>query len=342
MSGRIIIDVSGLELTKQDRLRIQKPSCAGVILFTRNFDNKEQLKQLVQHIKTIKDEPLLICVDQEGGRVQRFTKGFTKIPPRENIGKIGDRDHAHGCSVSRDLGIVLGAELKDMGVNLTFAPVLDINRNKNSVIGDRSFHAEPLAIIELSRNFVDGLSQTGVGSVGKHFPGHGGVSADTHLASAIDDRELSEIIDNDAKPFAALTSGLCGVMPAHVSFPNVDSLPAWFSRKGLQEILRKRLDFQGLIFSDDLSMQAAKLLGDIRGRSSIAFEAGCDLLLVCNDPAAADEALDFAERIKITNDQRTEEKIKTLIDIPISISVGSLEYLASFGRVETALEEHLN
>ena len=337
MIGRIIIDVSGFELTQIDRIKIRKKSCAGVILFSRNFENKDQLKQLIQQIKAVKNAPLLVCVDQEGGRVQRFTKGFTKIPPMEYLGEIWDRDRAQGRSVAQDIGIILGAELKDMGVNLTFAPVLDINRNKNSVIGDRSFHAEPQAITELGFSLIKGLSQTGIGSVGKHFPGHGGVSEDTHLDGAFDDRELSEVLGLDVQPFAELTPALCGMMPAHVSFPKIDSVPACFSRTWLHNILREKLGFQGLIFSDDLSMRAAALMGDIRLRSSMAFKAGCDLLLVCNDPASAGEALNIAEDMEFSNDQIIEEKIRTLISMPINFPIGSKDYLESLARIDAAL-----
>ncbi len=337
MTGRIIIDVSGFELTQIDRVKIRKKSCAGVILFSRNFENKDQLKQLIQQIKAVKNAPLLVCVDQEGGRVQRFTKGFTKIPPMECLGEIWDRDRAQGRSVAQDIGIILGAELKDMGVNLTFAPVLDINRNKNSVIGDRSFHAEPQAITELGFSLIKGLSQTGIGSVGKHFPGHGGVSEDTHLDGAIDDRELSEVLGLDVQPFAELTPVLCGMMPAHVSFPKIDSLPACFSRNWLQNVLREKLGFQGLIFSDDLSMRAAALMGDIRLRSSMAFKAGCDLLLVCNDPASAGEALNIAEDMEFSNDQSIEEKIRALMSMPINFSIGSKDYLEALARIDAAL-----
>ena len=342
MSGQIIVDVSGLELSRSDRARIRRPSCAGVILFARNFDNKNQLKQLIQQIKAVKNDPLVICVDQEGGRVQRFKNGFTKIPPMEILGKIWDRDPAHGCLISRDIGIVLGAELKDMDVNLTFAPVLDVNRNKNSVIGDRSFHSDPQAIIELSHNFVSGLIQTGIGSVGKHFPGHGGVVEDTHLDEAKDERELSEILNLDAKPFGALSSVLFGIMPAHVSYPNADSMPACFSRYWLKEVLRKQLDFQGLIFSDDLSMGAAALLGDIRLRTSMAIEAGCDLLLVCNDPASADEALNTAEMTQPQGAQRVSFSMKTLMDMPMNILFDSPEYQESLMRIETAVDGGIN
>ncbi|MDC1311222.1 beta-N-acetylhexosaminidase [Burkholderiales bacterium] len=340
MTGRIIIDVPGIELTQIDVVRIRKSSCAGVILFSRNFHNKEQLKRLIQQIKAVKSAPLLICVDQEGGRVQRFKKGFTEIPPMACLGEIWDRDQEQACSVSYDVGIVLGAELKDMGVDLTFAPVLDINRNKNSVIGDRSFHADVEAIIELGKNFIKGLSQTGVGSVGKHFPGHGGVSEDTHLNGAVDNRDLSEILRHDAQPFAELAPVLCGMMPAHVSFPKVDVVPACFSRNWLQDVLRKQLDFQGLIFSDDLSMRAATLMGDIRLRSSMAFKAGCDLLLVCNDPASADEVLNIEENMEYLNDQIIDEKIKALMNMPIHLMFGSDNYTESLARVDSACNEY--
>jgi beta-N-acetylhexosaminidase len=324
MAGRVILDVAGFELTDGDRERLVHPRCAGVILFARNFKNKSQLQQLVLDMKSIKREPLMVCVDQEGGRVQRF------------------QDPNHACAIARHIGIIIGSELKAIGIDLTFAPVLDINRKNSSVIGDRAFHEDPQAISELGRKLIEGLRLSGVGSVGKHFPGHGGVSEDTHEDEAIDTRDLSVMLSQDIRPFDALTPSLTGIMPAHVTFPSVDADPACFSSKWLREILRDHLGFEGLVFSDDLSMRAATLMGDMALRSSKAFEAGCDLILVCNDPDAADEALLASMNIKFSDDQDVAKKMRALIEMPISISMSSVEYKSSSNELVRMLAANSN
>jgi|TARA_B110000305_G_scaffold81876_1_gene92207 beta-N-acetylhexosaminidase len=342
MAGRVILDIAGFELTDRDRERLVHPRCAGVILFARNFKNKSQLQQLVLDMKSIKQEPLMVCVDQEGGRVQRFQEEFTRIPPMDMLGRLWDQDQNHACAIARHIGIILGSELKAIGIDLTFAPVLDINRKNSSVIGDRAFHEDHEAISELGRKLVEGLRLSGVGSVGKHFPGHGGVSEDTHEDEAIDTRDISEMLSQDIRPFDALTPSLTGIMPAHVTFPSVDADPACFSSKWLREILRDHLGFEGLVFSDDLSMKAATLMGDMALRSSKAFEAGCDLVLVCNDPDAADDALSACMNIDFSDDQDVAKKMRGLIEMPISISISSVEYKVSSKELMRTLAANIN
>ena len=338
MTGRVILDIAGFELSDADRERLAHPRCAGVILFARNFKNKPQLQQLTHDIKAIKQDPMLVCVDQEGGRVQRFQAEFTRIPPMEVLGRLWDQDQKHACAIARHVGIILGSELKDMCIDLTFAPVLDINRKNSSVIGDRAFHSEPKAISELGHELVEGLRLAGVASVGKHFPGHGGVSADTHLNEAIDGRDISEMINVDIRPFDALNPYLAGIMPAHVTFPSVDASPACFSSKWLREILRIKLGFKGLIFSDDLSMRAATLMGSATLRSSKAFEAGCDLILMCNDPAAADEALTTSMAEVFLDDHGVAKKIWDIAHMPKSILMDSSSYETSSRELVRALK----
>ena len=258
------------------------------------------------------------------------------------LGRLWDQDQNHACAIARHIGIILGSELKAIGIDLTFAPVLDINRKNSSVIGDRAFHEDHEAISELGRKLVEGLRLSGVGSVGKHFPGHGGVSEDTHEDEAIDTRDISEMLSQDIRPFDALTPSLTGIMPAHVTFPSVDADPACFSSKWLREILRDHLGFEGLVFSDDLSMKAATLMGDMALRSSKAFEAGCDLVLVCNDPDAADDALSACMNIDFSDDQDVAKKMRGLIEMPISISISSVEYKVSSKELMRTLAANIN
>ena len=333
--GRIIVDILGCELTSEDRKRIKTEGCAGVILFARNFENRSQLTALTTEIKRIKKEPVFVCVDQEGGRVQRFQEGFTRIPPMEVLGTLWDKDQVRACELSQDVGIVLGAELKDVGVHLTFAPVLDINGGNTSVIGDRAFHKDPLAISELGRCLVRGLTYAGVGAVGKHFPGHGGVIEDTHLDEAIDSREVAEIMAQDVLPFKVLSSSLSGVMPSHVRYSKFDTQPACFSRQWLIDILRNDLNFQGLVFSDDLSMRAAELVGDVASRSRLAIDAGCDFILVCNNSEDADRALHSISDHRLNNDQQLMKKMFSTIDMPSFVNTGSGDYKASLSRIES-------
>ncbi len=290
--GRIMVDVEGLELTTHDRCRLEHPACAGVILFARNYDNRAQLRALCEQIKILREPPLIIAVDQEGGRVQRFRDGFTAIPPMRVIGSLWDEDRQQAAIAAHDAAYVIGMELAACGIDFSFAPVLDLDHGCSAVIGDRAFHSSADAVIELAEAFIKGLVECGMTAVGKHFPGHGAVSADTHHQGAIDHRSLGEIEREDLRPFVALCRGRLGaVMPAHVVYDQLDARPAGFSRFWLHDILRERLGFKGVVFSDDLSMQAAGVAGDAPARAAAALGAGCDIALVCNAPDDADAVL---------------------------------------------------
>ncbi len=295
--GRVMIDLEGVELNAQDRQRLLEPACAGVILFSRNYQNPEQLRALCADIKSVRDPALLIAVDHEGGRVQRFREGFSAIPAMRNIGTLWDQDRQRAGLVARDAARVIATELGACGIDFSFAPVLDIDHGCSTVIGDRAFHASSQAVIELAQAFIAGLNQCGMIAVGKHFPGHGAVAADTHHDVAVDHRELAEIERDDLPPFIALCRGaLGGVMPAHVVYEKVDTQPAGFSRFWLKDMLRDRIGFKGVVFSDDLSMRAACVAGDAAARADAAFAAGCDVALVCNAPDDAEAVLHAMRR----------------------------------------------
>jgi beta-N-acetylhexosaminidase len=294
--GPVVLDIAGLELIAEDRERLQHPLVGGVILFSRNYASPDQLSRLTAEIRALRNPGLIIAVDQEGGRVQRFREGFTVIPPMRELGRAWDRNPQHARQLAQDVGFVLAAELRAHGVDLSFAPVLDVDHGHSSVIGDRALHSDPHAIAELARALTHGLRQAGMGAVGKHFPGHGHVRADSHHEVPIDDRPYAEIEICDLVPFRRLIeAGLGGIMPAHVIYPQVDQQPAGFSAVWLKTILREQLTFDGIVFSDDLSMEGASVAGGVVERADTALNAGCDLVLVCNNAPAADELLDQLE-----------------------------------------------
>lgn len=290
--GPVMIDVVGLELSAEDKRRLQNPLVGGVILFSRNFQSPAQLIQLTQQIRALRSPPILIAVDHEGGRVQRFREGFTAIPAMREFGKIWDINRKRAKHLAQLAGWVLAAELRAHGVDFSFTPVLDMDYGDSLVIGNRAFHRDPVAIHELAYALMLGMRQAGMQAVGKHFPGHGFVRADSHVDIPIDERSFDAIAQNDMQTFRMLIDdGLPAIMPAHVIYPKVDSQPAGFSQLWLQKVLRERLAFDGVIFSDDLSMQGATVAGGVTERAMAALQAGCDMVLLCNQPALADELL---------------------------------------------------
>jgi beta-N-acetylhexosaminidase len=296
--GPAVIDVAGLALAGDERKKLRHPATGGVILFARNYRDPAQLRELVAEIRATRAE-LLLCVDHEGGRVQRFRSGFTALPPMRRLGELWDRDPQAAGQTAHAAGLVIAAELSAYGLDFSFAPVLDLDYGTSSVIGDRAFHSDARAVGELAAAFIRGLAAGGMAAVGKHFPGHGYVAADSHTDLPRDERKLEEILAKDVAPYApAIAAGLAAVMPAHVVYGAVDPQPAGYSSFWLKELLRGRLGFDGLIFSDDLSMAGALAAGSIAERARLALAAGCDMVLLCNDPAGQGqllEALDGAE-----------------------------------------------
>ena len=289
--GPVMLDIVGTVLTPDDIKRCQHPLTAGVILFTRNFENCAQLKALTASIREVRSE-LLIAVDHEGGRVQRFREGFTKIPPMRDFGVLWDTNPREACKQAEAAGFTLASELREHGVDFSFTPVLDMDYGDSLVIGNRAFHSNIQAIQQLAFALMQGLKRAGMSAVGKHFPGHGFVVADSHVSIPIDTREFDEIAANDMQTFKALIDDDIGaIMPAHVIYPKVDDKPAGFSERWLKKVLRERLGFTGAIISDDLSMEGATVGGCITTRTLAALQAGCDMVLLCNRPDLCDELL---------------------------------------------------
>ncbi len=290
--GPVMLDVVGVALTEADRRRLMHPLVGGVILFKRNYESPEQVAALNREIHALRSPPLLVAVDHEGGRVQRFRDEFTAIPPMRAIGEVWDEHPQMARRLARDAGYVLAAELRAVGVDFSFAPVLDLDYGVSGVIGSRAFHRHPQAIAELAHALILGLNEAGMNAVGKHFPGHGFVVADSHLEVPVDERDLADLEFADLVPFRQMIDqGLAGIMPAHVVFPKVDPLPAGFSRRWLTDILRGMYGFEGVIFSDDLAMAGAQVAGSVTERARAALSAGCDMALLCNRPDEADELL---------------------------------------------------
>ncbi len=287
--GPVMLDVEGTALTDADRRRLSHPLVGGVILFSRNYQSPEQIAGLCREIHNLRYPPLLIAVDHEGGRVQRFREGFTAIPPMRAFGELWHSHPNTAKRLAREAGYVMGAELRAVGVDFTFAPVLDLDHGASGVIGNRAFSRLPEAVVELAHALVLGLQEAGMNAVGKHFPGHGYVRADSHLDVPVDERALDDLRAEDLVPFKRLIElGLAGIMPAHVIYPEVDDQPAGFSRRWLMEILRGELHFDGMIFTDDLSMEGARVAGGAVERAEAALRAGCDMALLCNKPDQAD------------------------------------------------------
>ena len=288
--GPVTVGVQGTSLTATDRERLIHPLVGMVILFSANYESAEQLIRLSADIHSLRTPPLLIAVDHEGGRVQRFREGFTRLPPMRRLGELWDRDVLLACRVAASVGYVIAAELRAHGVDMTFAPVLDIDHGRSTVIGDRALHSDPRVVSMLAAHLTHGLLLAGMANCGKHFPGHGWAEADSHITLPVDNRAREDIL-KDAAQYRWLGPMLAGVMPAHVVYSQIDRQPAGFSRQWI-ELLRKELGFTGVVFSDDLLMAGAGTAGSVSDRAMASLDAGCDFALVCNDTTAMDQVLD--------------------------------------------------
>ena len=285
-----MVDVGGLTLTAEDKEVLAHPDVGSVILFSRNVDTPQQIAELTAAMRAVRPE-LWIAVDQEGGRVQRFREGFTRLPAMRQFGHQYDQEPLAALAAASACGELMAREVRAVGVDFSFAPVLDLDVGVSGVIGDRAFHTEPAAATALVRAFMQGMKAAGMMTIGKHFPGHGSVAADSHFALPVDDRSWAEIDAYDLQPFRALARELDGIMPAHVVYPQVDPLPAGFSSFWLKTVLREQLGFQGLIFSDDLCMEGAAGVGSMAERKDLALAAGCDVVLICNSRDAVRSVL---------------------------------------------------
>ncbi len=309
-----MLDIAGLTLTAEDKALLQNSQVGGLILFSRNYQSPEQLMSLVQDVRACAPQ-ILIAVDQEGGRVQRFRDGFTRLPPMAALGALYLESQEHARAVAEDLGWLMAAELIAYGIDISFAPVLDLNFGVSQVIGDRAFSSEPQQVAELAGAFVQGMREAGMASTAKHFPGHGWVMADSHLEIPVDERCLSEIEAQDLVPFRALMQqGLDAVMPAHVIYPQADDRPAGFSSYWIGQRLRQEMGFDGVVFSDDLTMEGASVAGSFDARAAQALEAGCDMLLVCNNRPAALQVLSYLESINHGGSARIQRMAATGCD----------------------------
>ncbi|PTB18422.1 beta-N-acetylhexosaminidase [Trinickia symbiotica] len=307
--GPVMLDVEGTSLNDNDRRRLSHPLTGGVILFARHFENRAQLVALSDEIRDVRDD-LVIAVDHEGGRVQRFrTDGFTVLPAMRRLGELWDKDVLFATKVATATGFILAAELRACGIDMSFTPVLDLDYGQSQVIGDRAFHRDARVVTLLAKSLSHGLALAGMSNCGKHFPGHGFAAADSHVALPVDDRPLEAILREDVAPYDWLGMTLASIIPAHVIYSQVDDKPAGFSRIWLQRILRERLRFTGAIFSDDLSMEAARAGGTLTEAAAAALEAGCDMVLICNQPSAAEIVL---EQLRYTPSKESARRLQRL------------------------------
>lgn len=309
MLGPVVVGIEGRRLTEADRQRLVHPLVGMVILFAANYESPAQLTALTAEVHALRDPPLLIAVDHEGGRVQRFRREFTHLPPMRRLGELWDRDVLQSCRVAVSTGYVLASELRAHGVDFTFSPVLDIDWNRSRVIGDRSFHADPRVVAMLASHLMQGFALAGMSNCGKHFPGHGWAEADSHVDLPTDERPPNVLLARDAAPYRWLAPQLASVMPAHVVYPAVDDAPAGFSSLWI-DTLRNDLGFAGAIFSDDLLMAGAATMGSVPERVHAALAAGCDLVLVCDDLPATDDVL---AQLRWQRPARFDERVRRLL-----------------------------
>ena len=318
--GPVGVGVKGLSLDAADRQRLAHPLAGIVILFAYNYESPSQLIKLCSEIHSLRDPPLLIAVDHEGGRVQRFRDGFTRLPPMRRLGDLWDRDVLLACRVAASVGYVLAAELRAHGVDFSFAPVLDVDHRRSKVIGDRALHSDPRVVSMLASHLTHGMLLAGMANCAKHFPGHGWANADSHVALPIDTRPRDQILA-DGAPYRWLGAMLAGVMPAHVVFSQVDSMPAGFSSKWIKQILRRELAFAGAVFSDDLLMAGASSAGTVANRAAAALAAGCDFALVCNDLPGMGQVLD---NLEWKRSAQFDERVRRLLPRGPALSMAEL------------------
>jgi beta-N-acetylhexosaminidase len=293
--GPLMADIEGLELNDEDRALLRHPAVGGVILFSRNYASTEQLTALIDEIHALRDPHLLVAVDQEGGRVQRFRDAFTHLPPLACLGRIYDTDTSRARHLARVSGWLMASELRTVGVDLSFAPVLDLDFGVSAIIGNRALHQRPEVVAVLAQAYQAGMHDAGMAATGKHFPGHGAVAADSHLALPVDERSYADLLQWDMVPFRRMIdAGLAAIMMAHVVYSRVDKVPASFSSYWIDTVLRQQFGFNGLVFSDDLSMEGAACMGDHVARAQASLDAGCDMVLVCNN---RDQAGQVAESL---------------------------------------------
>lgn len=345
--GPITLDVLGLELDAEDRRRILDPLTGGVILFARNFTNRKQLTKLTADIKKLRPD-VLISIDHEGGRVQRCkVDGFTHLPAMRKLGELwitkSKSTHpaesaALAMAAATACGYILASELRACGVDLSFTPVLDLDFGRSGVIGDRSFSRDPQIVFALAKSLNEGLRLADMANCGKHFPGHGWAEADSHVAIPVDERSLKEILNEDAKPYEWLDLSLAAVMPAHVIYPKVDQHPAGFSKIWLHSILRQELGFEGVIFSDDLSMEGASVAGSVVKGAELALEAGCDAVLICNRPDLADQLL---SKLKLTQTKHSESaaRLNRLMPKSAALVWDELQYESEYQHANGLLKQ---
>ncbi|MES2933846.1 MAG: beta-N-acetylhexosaminidase [Pseudomonadota bacterium] len=333
--GPVMLDVVGTTLDDDDLRRIQHPLTGAVILFARNYENRAQLTALTEAIHAARPG-ILIAVDHEGGRVQRFkSDGFTRLPSMRKLGELWDRDVLAAAKIVTAVGFILAAELRACGVDLSFTPVLDLDYGESGVIGDRAFHRDARVVTLLAKSLNHGLLMAGMANCGKHFPGHGFVQADSHIAVPIDERTLKDILAEDAAPYDWLGMSLTAVMPAHVIYPKVDPNPAGFSKKWLT-LLRKKMGFQGVIFSDDLSMEGASVAGNVIDGSKAALTAGCDMVLICNSPEKADQLL---SGLKYKHSTTSAARLAKLVPNSLALNWDALQKSPQYLSAQSELKE---
>ena len=309
-AGRLMLDLAGTTLAEDEPALLCNPQVGGVILFARNVESRQQVEALVAEIRAVAPQ-LLIAVDQEGGRVQRFKQGFTRLPPMQQLGDLTHRDRVVGLALTRDCGWLMASEVIACGLDISFAPVLDVDRDTSSIIGDRAFSDQPQQVTDVAEAFIAGMNEAGMAATGKHFPGHGGIFADSHLEAPVDHRDWMQLSEHDLVPFVALADKLGGIMPAHITFATIDPDSVGFSQFWLQQILRDKLGFDGVIFSDDLAMKGADVAGGYVQKAQLALDAGCDMILVCNDRQGALQVLDFMTQQQVSGSDRIKGMLKT-------------------------------